>query len=364
MIRFNDQLKSTSVQHGGNLDTAIKKYGFDKNQWMDLSTGISPWCWPVKNLPEQVWNALPPPLDNLLTAASQYYDIDSNKIIATPGSQIAIRFLPQLFKPSTVAVPTLGYQEHAASWQLANHKVTRYRNINELVHLLDSRQVEHVVVINPNNPSGEMVNVKIMNDIAAQTSGIMIIDEAFIDLYENAPSTKQNDTTPRSTIKNLTGNMVVLRSVGKFFGLAGLRLGFAVSNHPTVTQLNTLLQPWSISHASITIGSQALSDKTWQQEQYQRIQSQTKAFLPTLEKIISNELKTSTQKDYDIRSCGLFNTILIDKASGPDTLTKLHQKLAQSAIWTRLFNHNDEPAWLRFSLPADIQELEQRLAIR
>ncbi len=361
MIRFNDPIKSAPIQHGGNLDTAIKKYGFDRDQWMDLSTGISPWSWPVKTLPEKVWNTLPPPLNELLAAASEYYKIDSHQIMATPGSQLAIRLIPQLFKPSIVAVPRLGYQEHAASWQLAQHKVIQYQGMEELAHLLEARHVEHVVVINPNNPSGEAVTADMILQIARKTPGMMIIDEAFIDLYEKAPIAQKNAMTPRSAIEHLTDNMVVLRSVGKFFGLAGLRLGFAISYHPKIAQLNTLLEPWSMSHASVVIGSQALIDHSWQEKQYHRILDQAQSFLPILRKTLSNELGNSPQTPYEIRSCGLFSTVLIDKPSGSDTLSKLHTKLAQHAIWTRLFNHGDETAWLRFSLPIDIHALEKRL---
>ncbi len=359
MININKN--TTAIQHGGNLETAIKKYGFDKDQWIDLSTGISPWSWPVQVSDEDVWRKLPPSNEELIIAAAGYYRIDHNKVIATPGSQMAIRLLPQLFKPSTVAVPALGYQEHAASWQLANHTVLRYQSTSELFDLLKSHQAEHAVVINPNNPSCEILDPKTINNIAAQVPGAMIIDEAFIDFYENSSPTEKDGAMIQSAVKNLTNNMIVLRSIGKFFGLAGLRLGFAIGDHPKVAQLNTLLQPWSISHASMIIGTQALADNVWQQQQHLRIKNQTKAFLPILTALISNELSNLDQKEYEVKSCGLFNTVLIDKSLGPDVLIELHHKLAQQAIWTRLFNPNDDTAWLRFSLPADLHVIEQRL---
>ncbi len=350
-----------AIQHGGNLETAIKEYGFHRDQWIDLSTGISPWTCPIPKLADDVWRTLPPSHDQLMTTAASYYAVNKSKIIATPGSQMAIRLLPQLFEPSKIAIPSLGYQEHGASWRLANHTVLQYHSIAELIHLLETDQVEHIVIINPNNPSGEVIAPHTINDIANRVTGTMIIDEAFMDLYDKTPPKKDEAISCASATNNLSNNMIVLRSVGKFFGLAGIRLGFAIGVHPKIAQLNTLLQPWSISHASIVIAEQTLADDAWQQHQCKRIHNQTNALLTILQELISKELNNIDAKNIEIKSCGLFQTILINDVAGKETLENLQHKLAQEAIWTRLFNIDDRPAWLRFALPEDIQELKQRI---
>ena len=126
MITFSSTLPT--VHHGGNLDDAIKRYRIPKKDWIDLSTGISPWAYPIKPLPEHVWQNLPTSNKELIAVAAKYYDVLPNQLIATPGSQIAIRLIPQLCSTSSVAIPSLGYKEHAASWQMANHRLVQYQN--------------------------------------------------------------------------------------------------------------------------------------------------------------------------------------------------------------------------------------------
>ena len=366
MISLNSQIQT--VQHGGDLDEAIKRYGIAKEHWIDLSTGISPWVYPFQPLPEHVWHELPPPNDELLACAAQYYGIKQRTIMATPGSQMTIRLLPQLFQASNVAIPILGYQEHAASWQMANHQITPYSSAAELFELIRKQQVEHVVVINPNNPSGEKFNLDTHEKIATKISGTCIIDEAFIDLYANNGSNLDNNdsnldengnnndkkTTFDSATKILNDheNLIILRSVGKFFGLAGIRLGFAIGLHPNLLALNSLLQPWAISHASQHIGIQALKDTQWQQQQKIHIRQQQNTFKNPFKLLLNNNLKK-----YSTVESGLFRTVFSDKSA----LKELHNKLAQQAIWTRFCNENDQNSWLRFGLPNNVVEFEKHL---
>ncbi len=350
MISLNP--KTTTVRHGGNLEEALKHHNLSKEQWLDLSTGISPWAYPFKALPENVWRELPPSNNALLASAATYFNVSQNSITAASGSQIAIRLLPQLFHPSNVAIPSLGYQEHAASWQMANHQTVRYHSASNLMELINKKAVEHVVVINPNNPSGEKLNLNVLREIIAKVRGVCIIDEAFIDLYDEG-----GNTTPlcsATKILNLDGyrNLIVLRSVGKFFGLAGIRLGFAIGLHPSLTLLNSLLSPWSISHASQVIGIQALQDEQWQQQQRVTITQQQKAFQKILGTLFDNTLE-----QYSVTEAGLFNTVFAAKTE----LKVLHSQLAAQGVWTRLGNENDQPSWLRFGLPKNTAQFEKKV---
>ena len=352
-----------TIQHGGNLAGAIKQYKIPKENWIDLSTGISPWPYSFQTLPELVWHELPQPHDELLNSAATYYKVKQHCITATSGSQIAIRLIPHFFEPSCVAIPSLGYQEHAASWEMANHKIIHYQDVAELFELISKKRVEHVVIINPNNPSGEKFNSEILIKIISQVSGVCVVDEAFIDYYDDNEDSANDcndlDANESSSIHSATKllnqhnyeNLIILRSVGKFFGLAGLRLGFVIGLHPCLQAFNSLLQPWSISHASQYIGIQALNDKQWQKQQRARIKEQQLHFQVTLNCLFANNLE-----DYSVVEAGLFNTVF----SSNITLLELHKKLAKQGVWTRLSNEKNQASWLRFGLPENIIEAEQR----
>ena len=350
MISLNT--KTQTIRHGGNLDEAIKLYNMPKENWIDLSTGISPWAYPVKNVPEYVWHELPPSHNELLASAASYYKTSQSSIMVTPGSQIAIRLLPQLFTPTTVAVPALGYKEHDVSWQMADHKIIRYFDTTELLELVRQKRVEHVVIINPNNPSGEKFDIHTLEKISLAINGICVIDEAFIDYYENNNDFPSISSATETLKLSNFENLIILRSIGKFFGLAGIRLGFVIGSHPRLTKLNTLLQPWPISHASQFIGIQALSDDQWQQQQRIHIKQQQYSFQNILNDFLANNLE-----DYSCIESGLFNTVFSCKTS----LKKLHEQLATQGIWTRLDDHKDQPSWLRFGLPKDMAQFKQRL---
>lgn len=353
---LNLNTKTPSLKHGGNLEYAIAKYGIPREQWLDLSTGISPWSYPCSNIPAYIWQNLPQSNTALIAAASRYYSpssaveehsLNNKSILAVPGSQIAIRLLPQLFEASTVAVPKLGYKEHAASWQMASHETINYSNMDELQSLINNQLVEHVVLINPNNPSGDKLSLETIGNLASATNGAFIIDEAFIDQYDST-DTASATALALSQMEEYQ-NIIVLRSIGKFFGLAGIRLGFIISSNPKVTLLNTLLEPWSISHASQYIGIKALEDAQWQLSQRERIDNQQHAFKAVLTKLFNTHLK-----EFSHTEAGLFNTVFADKKS----LEYLHLYLAKKGIWTRLGNEEDKPSWLRFGLAKDIEQFE------
>lgn len=339
MINLLDQF--SSPKHGGNLHDAIEHYKIESDRWLDLSSGISPWSWPVPKIPSEAWQHLPPPQTELISAASFYYDCLQNHITPTPGSQLSIRLIPQLLPTARVAVPDIGYQEHAHSWQLAGHQVIFYQDQRQLLALIESRDIDHAVIINPNNPSSEYIEQESVSRIASIIPGLLIIDEAFMDLYGNHKSIVPN---------NLDHNIIVLRSVGKFFGLAGLRVGFVITAHAIRKQLRSLLEPWSISHASQLIATQALLDNTWANKNKQRIRLQNHKLEEIIRMVSSTFLNSAT-----IKNGGLFITVF----ANADELKNIHEAFATHGVWTRLHNPNDTRPWLRFGLPDNISTLSK-----
>lgn len=348
---MNDRLTTPSrPRHGGDLDVALAQFGGQASEWLDLSTGISPWAYPIPEVNESVWRELPSSHHTLIKVAAHYYGCPRSAIFPTPGSQIAIRLIPNLIRSaSRVGVPTIGYQEHAYSWKQSGHAVERYSSFDELKNLIDLGKIDNAVVINPNNPSCEFVSAKNLALISQSLSGILIIDEAFADL-DSRQSLSQIQSIPAHLVPTHRRNTIVLRSLGKFFGLAGARIGFVVSHHALAQQLNALLCPWSINAAAQHIAEQALQDTHWQTMQKQRIQEHSQQ----LNGLIKTYIDGYSQTHYTHQSQGLFTTITGDAKH----LELLHRNLAQQHIWTRigdvtLDQNGAQLNWLRLSLPGD-----------
>ena len=345
------------LRHGGDLENAIQGYGGAAHEWLDLSTGISPWSYPVAEFDSSTWRALPSPKTQLIAAASAYYQCRASDITVTPGSQLAIRLIPQLLKTQllktqlckpklheqtqAVAIPLIGYQEHANSWQLAEHKVIRYRNLEHLENIVSDNLVSNVVVINPNNPTTEQFSAASLSNISSKISGLLIIDEAFADLnYDHDPA-----SLPLPLHHN--NNVIVLKSIGKFFGLAGARVGFAIGVHPIVSQLRTLLSPWSIAGPSMQIATLALNDTQWQRSQIKRINRHAQ------QQRLAMSVMQQGEPNCRIVDQSLFFSVFDQN----DRILKLHDHLARNKIWARLgdpfIEHSQQLNWLRLSLAGD-----------
>ena len=243
--------------HGGALHRASAEFAIKPEHWIDLSTGISPNSWPVPTLPEQVWRSLPDAEDDLLATAANYYGCHKSELLPISGSQFAIEQIPQLIKTGSVAVAIWGYAEHSYRWQLAGHKLHWYSDYQQLEKLLSSGQVDSAVVINPNNPSTELFTQTQLLTLLGmlQTSrGNLLVDEAFMD------SCAEHSLCNLLADQPCPEGLIILRSVGKFFGLAGIRLGFVIASENFIQCLEQQLSPWAVNHAARWIGQRALID--------------------------------------------------------------------------------------------------------
>lgn len=314
--------------HGGRLYEAAKRYGVPESQWLDLSTGISPWPWPVPDIPDQIWHRLPE-LAPLISAAKSYYGSEQARVLPLAGSQIAIRHIPQLVAKSRVAIPMLGYQEHRYSWQLAGHRIVEYQSWQQLVDLVESKTVQHVVLINPNNPTTEWIPASEVLSLCDKLdeNALFLIDEAFIDLL------------PASSVLNQTlpPNLIVLRSIGKFFGLAGIRLGFALGHHPLLENLSLLIEPWQVNGPAAFIGRLALLDTSWQQHQRERIGKAAKRLKQDIQQLLP---------DSTVSEAGLFTTVI----GRPEVLRSCYELAAKAGVLLRFQQVDARSAWLRIGL--------------
>ena len=260
--RFDQRAPNDAgLEHGGRLAAAAQHYGIPASQWLDLSTGINPRSWPVPSIPTRVWQRLPEDDDQLEMAARSYYGAE--QLLAVAGSQAAIQLLPRLRPASRVGFLSPGYGEHPQAWQQQGHQVQRL-NQQQLQQSID--QLDVIIVCRPNNPDGTVIPRQQLlrwHQTLAQRGGWLVVDEAFAD------------TSPDDSVADLSGKpgCIVLRSLGKFFGLAGLRLGFVLAEPDLLQALAAHLGPWTVSHPARWIGQHALQDQTWQQHTRQRLRA-------------------------------------------------------------------------------------------
>lgn len=249
--------------HGGSLDWAEAKFGRPKAGWVDLSTGINPKAYPFQVPPEAAWRRLPDALEinKLKQAAADRYKVsDPSLIVPAPGSQSLIQLLPRLRGASHVEVLSPTYSEHAVAWRAESHSVFEIADIDML-----ACDASVVVVTNPNNPDGRVISPDVLLKVADQMSsrgGWLVVDEAF------------SDTLPETSLASYTGRdgLIVLRSFGKFYGLAGLRLGFALAPSNLALEISTKLGPWPVSGPAIAIAVDALSDDSWHTKAHQLLE--------------------------------------------------------------------------------------------
>jgi cobalamin biosynthetic protein CobC len=169
------------LPHGGRLREAARRYGIPLDAWLDLSTGINPRPWPVPPLPPSAWSRLPEGDDSLETAARAYYGTDL--LLPVAGSQAAIQALPPLRTPGRVGIITPGYAEHARAWWRAGHEV-----VGVPVEALGNtvRQVDVLVVIHPNNPTGDRSSLRF--GLPRTEQGWMRLEAALAVPYTGASS--------------------------------------------------------------------------------------------------------------------------------------------------------------------------------
>jgi cobalamin biosynthetic protein CobC len=322
-----------ALMHGGALDAAAARYGIPRDGWLDLSTGINPNAYPVPDLAPDYWRRLP---DSDLygwlreTAARAYRVADPVMVVPAPGSQMVIQWVPRLIPAARVAILGPTYGEHEKCWAAAGHGVSMVAAPEDVD---DGTGV--VVVVNPNNPTGRIIERERLLRLAENR--LLVVDEAFADV------------APDASVAPLVGRpgLLVMRSVGKFFGLPGMRLGFALAERPLADRIREAVGPWAVSGPAAAVGAVALSDETWIRAARVRLRAATARMDGLLIRMGLRLVGGTT----------LFR--LIEHSRSGD----LYDLLSQSGILARPCPAN--PDWLRFGMPgydADFERLLSALA--
>jgi len=314
------------MKHGGDLTEAMARHGGGDADWLDLSTGINPRPWPIPEIAPQAWQRLPSQSEeaSLCEAARAAYRVpEAARIVPAAGTQALIQWLPYLAAAGGVAIVGPTYAEHALAWRSAGRECIAVATLDDL-----PVGARHVVVVNPNNPDGRITAIDALARAATELrrrGGWLVIDEAFADVD---PSLGAASLTPDLPV-------VILRSFGKFYGLAGLRLGFAIAGEAIAQRLSTALGPWSCSGPALQIGTLALRDDAWSAQTRRDLREQADCLDAVL-------------RDAGLDIVGgtsLFRLARLREAQG------LHEALARYHIWCRKFDWADD--LLRFGLPPD-----------
>ncbi|WP_374494919.1 threonine-phosphate decarboxylase CobD [Zoogloea sp.] len=311
------------LEHGGRLRQAARRYGIPLAEWVDLSTGINPQAYPVPPLAPAVWQRLPETDDGLEAAAAAYYG--SPHLLPVAGSQAAIQALPACFSPGRVLTLAPTYAEHPHAWRAHEVRAVSAEGIAAALG-----EADILLLVQPNNPDAQRFprdQLLAWHAELAARGGCLIVDEAFID------------ADPADSLVPLSGRagLVVLRSVGKFFGLAGARVGFVFAEPAVLEVLAERLGPWAVSGPARQVTAAALADTVWQAEARRCLARDSRRLASLLD---------------EMGLAGGGGTALFQWRPTPHA-PAVHDALAAKGILTRLF---DAPAGLRFGLPASESE--------
>ena len=324
--------KAAVTDHGGSLDRARALFPDAPQPWIDLSTGINPHPYPLFDLPATAFSRLPEPgrnRDLARAAATAYGAASGSNVIPAPGTQILLPRVASLLPSGRAAVLGPTYAEHRRACAIAGHDVEETGDFDRLA------EADIAVVVNPNNPDGRVVARKDLLDLAgrlASHGGLLVVDEAFMDvgpLQEGLAGDVEGS------------NIVILKSFGKFFGLAGVRLGFAIASTETAARLDDQLGPWAVAGPALEIGIRALADKHWQETMRERL---AEAAL-RLDVLLTR---------HDIPVMGGTNLFRYTQLPAAGSL---FEALGRHGILVR--NFVERPDHLRFGLPANETEWDR-----
>jgi len=293
--------------HGGGLDAAVKRYGGTRSEWLDLSTGINPVPYPIGALNAEAWTALPDraAFDRLIEAARNFWAVpEGAEIIPATGASALIASMPHLFSGRSVTIPAPTYNEHAAAFRAQGYELAEDR-------------ADLQVLVHPNNPDGRLWTTQ-------DVDGPTVLDESFCDI---CPDLSLVSLSERPDI-------VVLKSIGKFWGLAGMRLGFAIAAPEMAAKIRNEIGPWAVSGPALEIGARALEDAAWADATRARL---------TKDAVRLDALMTKAGAQI-VSGTTLFRLYDVGDAAA------WQDKLAQGHVWSRVFPYSDR--WLRLGLPA------------
>lgn len=305
-----DHKKADKRDHGGGIDAAIAQYGGTRNDWTDLSTGINPIPYPLPSFHGYHWTQLPDraAFDAFEAAARKFWQVPANaEIIPASGASAIIAMLPSVLKGATAVIPEPTYNEHRAAYLAHGWEMTNKGDVKTIVH--------------PNNPDGHLYSTA---DLNAQTC---VIDESFCDVCPELSMMSHA----------IDDGHLIIKSFGKFWGLAGMRLGAVIAPKSFAPALRDRIGPWAVSGPALYTGTRALQDAHWANDTRQRLaQDAQKLDQIMLDKGAKTMGGTTLFRLYHVDNAGAW-----------------YDRFAQNRILTRVFPYSQH--FLRLGIPAHDQ---------
>ena len=315
------------LEHGGALDQMRLAFPNASEPWIDLSTGINPWSYPVTELAQANLRNLPTTqlYDACRDAMAAAIGAKPNALLLSPGSELIIRLLPDVLQTRRIAILAPAYGDHASTWARAGAEIVQAENPLDYINAVDA-----IVICHPNNPDGryfDLAAVEWARKKLAARGGWLIVDEAYAELIPDLSLVS----------KGGEDGLVILRSFGKFYGLAGLRLGSVLAPSIILEAIARRLGVWPVSGAALEIGTRAYADMAWQAEARKKL------------------LIAARQLDVALESVGvsvvggtdLFRLVEVD-----DAHAQFHH-LAEAGVYVRRFDWSE--THLRIGLPATLE---------
>jgi threonine-phosphate decarboxylase len=228
--------------HGGNVNEMSRIYGIDEDAIIDFSANINPLGYPHglrESVTEEFDSVLNyPDIDSfdLVSGLSEYHGIGQDSILVGNGSTEFIYWIPVVFKPRKALIVTPAFSEYEKGLRVAGTDVSYFkseekRNFSVDIDRLCERMREGFDILyfcNPANPTGVLVSKDELCRViacAGEIGALAVIDEAFIDFVEEGSVKEEIFRFP---------DLIVLRSMTKFFGIPGLRIGYVLASPPVI----------------------------------------------------------------------------------------------------------------------------------
>jgi cobalamin biosynthesis protein CobC len=324
--RFGRMKAPGYLRHGGRMGEAASMFPDAPLPWIDLSTGINPHAWAGPRAEFAALQRLPDPTETaaLEEAAAAAFGVDPACIAATPGAESGLRLLPRVTGAASVGILAPTYGGHAEAWAAAGREIHLAPTVEALP------PTEALVIVNPNNPDGRTIPPETLTGLATENR-VLIVDESF------------GDITPHLSVASAANDrLIVLRSFGKFFGLAGVRLGFIIAGPAIIAETRATFGDWPVSAEALAAGTAAYRDREWAEATRVRLQQDADRLDGLLAQVGLELLGGTT----------LFRLCATPHAA------KWFEHLARHGMLVRPFDH--QPNWLRFGFPGT-EDAWQRL---
>jgi len=331
-------LKSiTPYFHGGNVWDFSKKYNISIDKLIDFSISTNPLGAPETSI-ENIRHHLnlikhypDPDPEWLLKALAESIGVASNNVIVGNGSTELIYLFNEVFLENgfDAVIPVPSFSEYKAAIEhfggnmiflTCDSSQNFQLNVEELERTI-SKKTRIIFLCNPNSPTGVLYKkediIRIIK-FAAERNVLVFLDEDYIDFVD--------DDKRYSMVEyvNDYNNLFILRSLTKFFGLAGVRIGFGIGSPDLVTVLKNVIMPWSVNSLAMYATAAAVKDKE---------------FIKRTRQLVSNGRKTMVELFKSITWLKVYpsetNFLLLEIIQGNLTSTQIKEGLAKKGLLIR-----------------------------